>query len=222
MEKELKSCTGILLRADLTGHSHPSLFWQKWADWLNWPCPVRSALKRTPVQDFSSFPIMFYYIISTTYQKLETYFDLHISGLLHSVSSQEEASVILLPSLLAHGCKKTSDCGPNNRPELVFSDKKHGWFLVLPLLGLLPNFCEPLLSLMFLKHSSPHKISYLPSTVIFLIENLMVCYKTLHLCVYLLLTQLSKIHLGSLYTYLKLGEIIYEGVKPGIIEIQKG
>ena len=24
MEKELKSCTGVLLRADLTGHGHPS------------------------------------------------------------------------------------------------------------------------------------------------------------------------------------------------------
>ena len=30
MEKELKSYTGILLRADLTGHGHPPppLFWQ--------------------------------------------------------------------------------------------------------------------------------------------------------------------------------------------------
>ena len=26
MEKELKSCSGILLRADLTGHGHPTLF----------------------------------------------------------------------------------------------------------------------------------------------------------------------------------------------------
>ena len=32
--------------------------------------PVRSALKKTPVQDFNSFFIMFYYIISTTYQKI--------------------------------------------------------------------------------------------------------------------------------------------------------
>ena len=46
MEKELKSCMGVLLRADLTR--------QKLADWLNWLCPVRSALKRTPVQDFDS------------------------------------------------------------------------------------------------------------------------------------------------------------------------
>ena len=69
MEKELKSCTGVLLRADLIGHSgqpsHP--FWQKV---LGLPCPVRSALKRTPVQDFSYFSIMYKYIFSTTYQKI--------------------------------------------------------------------------------------------------------------------------------------------------------
>ena len=41
MEKWLKSCTGILLRAD---RARPSLpLWQKSADWLNWPRPVRSA-----------------------------------------------------------------------------------------------------------------------------------------------------------------------------------
>ena len=32
MEKELKSCTGILLRADLTGHSHPIRFGRKGLD----------------------------------------------------------------------------------------------------------------------------------------------------------------------------------------------
>ena len=32
-------------------------------DVLGWPCPVRSALKRTPTQDFNSFSIMFCYII---------------------------------------------------------------------------------------------------------------------------------------------------------------
>ena len=65
MEKELTSCMGVLLRADLT---HP--FWQKSADWLNWLCPVRSALKRTSVQDFNSFSIMFYCIISITYKEV--------------------------------------------------------------------------------------------------------------------------------------------------------
>ena len=32
MEKELKSCTGVLLSADLTGHGNPSPFCQKWWD----------------------------------------------------------------------------------------------------------------------------------------------------------------------------------------------
>ena len=61
-------------------------FWQKSADWLNWLCPVRSALKRTPMQDFNSFSIMFYYIISITYQKIGDLFCLvHISELSHSL-----------------------------------------------------------------------------------------------------------------------------------------
>jgi hypothetical protein len=30
MEKELKFCTGVLLRADLTMHSHPTLFGRNW------------------------------------------------------------------------------------------------------------------------------------------------------------------------------------------------
>ena len=30
MEKELKSCTGVLLRADLTGRGHPTLFGRNW------------------------------------------------------------------------------------------------------------------------------------------------------------------------------------------------
>ena len=32
MEKELKSCTGVLLRAYLTGYGHPSAFCQKRGD----------------------------------------------------------------------------------------------------------------------------------------------------------------------------------------------
>ena len=62
--------------------SHP--FWQKG---LGWPCPVRSALKRKPMQDFNYFSIMFYYNISTTYQKIGDLFCLvHIYGLSHSVT----------------------------------------------------------------------------------------------------------------------------------------
>ena len=40
------------------------------------------------MQDFNSFSLMFYYIISTTYQKIGDLFcPVHISGLSHSVSS---------------------------------------------------------------------------------------------------------------------------------------
>lgn len=57
------------------------------ADGLGWPCPVRSALKRTPMQDFYHFPMIFYYISSTTYQKIGDLFcPVHISGLSHSVN----------------------------------------------------------------------------------------------------------------------------------------
>ena len=76
MEKELKSCMGVLLRADLTGHGRPSPFAKKGG--MGWPCPVRSALNRTPVPDFDSFSIMFYYIIRTTYQKIGDLFCLVI------------------------------------------------------------------------------------------------------------------------------------------------
>ena len=61
-EKRIK----IFLRADLTG---PGTAIQ--AHLPKRLCPVRSDLKRTPVQDFNSFSVMFYYIISTTYQKIE-------------------------------------------------------------------------------------------------------------------------------------------------------
>ena len=64
--------------------SHP--FWQLLG---GWPCPVSSALKRTPVQDFNSFSMMFYYIITTTYQKIGDLFcPVPISGLSHSVISK--------------------------------------------------------------------------------------------------------------------------------------
>ena len=68
------------------GHRHRTLFGR---NWLNWPCPVRSALKRTHVQDFNSFSIMFYYIISTTCLKIGDLFcPIHIYGLSHSVHSK--------------------------------------------------------------------------------------------------------------------------------------
>ena len=55
------------------------------ADGFGWSYHVRSALRRTPVQDFNSFSIM-YYIISTTYKKIGDLFcPVHIPGLSHSV-----------------------------------------------------------------------------------------------------------------------------------------
>ena len=57
---------------------------------VGWPCPVRSALKRTPVHDFNSFSIIFYYIITTTYQKIEDLFcPVHISGLFQCALSYD-------------------------------------------------------------------------------------------------------------------------------------
>ena len=44
--------------------------WYFWQKGLGWLCPVRSALKRTPLQDLNYFSIMFYNNISTTYQKI--------------------------------------------------------------------------------------------------------------------------------------------------------
>ena len=68
--KRLKSCTGVLLRADLTGHGHPTLFGQ-----------------RIPVRDLNSFFIIFCYIISTKYKKFgNLYCPVHISGISHGVS----------------------------------------------------------------------------------------------------------------------------------------
>ena len=50
------------------------------AEGLGWLCPVMSALKRTPGEDFNHFSIMFCYIISTTYQKIGDLFcPVHIS-----------------------------------------------------------------------------------------------------------------------------------------------
>ena len=66
MGKELKSCTGVLLRADLTGHDHPTHFGRNSLD-------VHALLgqpSKTPVQDFDSFCIMLYYIVNTAYQNI--------------------------------------------------------------------------------------------------------------------------------------------------------
>ena len=62
-----KICTGVVLRTDLTGHSQLANFCKKR---VGWPCPVRSALKRTPIQDFNSFSMIFYHTFSSTYQRI--------------------------------------------------------------------------------------------------------------------------------------------------------
>ena len=61
MEKELKSCIGVLSRADLAGHGQFSQsvdFCQK--GWDGYALAIRPALKRMPVQDFNYFLIMLY------------------------------------------------------------------------------------------------------------------------------------------------------------------
>ena len=73
----------------LANGARPShLFWQKSTDCPNLPCPVRSALKRTHMQDFNSFSIMFNYLICTKYKKFgDLFYPVYISGLSHSVFS---------------------------------------------------------------------------------------------------------------------------------------
>ena len=81
MERELKSCTSVPLRADLTGHGQLTRFGRKgWdghallryftAGLIYVDFAYVSALKRTTGQDFNYFSIVIYYIISTKYQKV--------------------------------------------------------------------------------------------------------------------------------------------------------
>ena len=67
MEKELKSCTGVLLRADLTGHgqfSQSANFCQKgWEGRVLLGQPSKGRPWRISI-------IFLRYIISTTYQKI--------------------------------------------------------------------------------------------------------------------------------------------------------
>ena len=73
MGKEFKSCTGVLLRADLIGHGHPTRFGRKG---LNGHALLGQPSKGHPCRISTFFSTMFYYIISTTHKKLETYFSL--------------------------------------------------------------------------------------------------------------------------------------------------
>ena len=63
-------CTGVLLRADITGHSQISQFTPKK---VGWPCSVRSSIKRT------GFQVFFHNVILCTFvaphvKELKTYF----------------------------------------------------------------------------------------------------------------------------------------------------
>ena len=76
MEKELKSCTGVLLRADLTGHGHSSPFCQNGWDGR---ALLGQPSKGHPCRILILFPYCsMYYIISTTYKKIGDLFCLVI------------------------------------------------------------------------------------------------------------------------------------------------
>ena len=125
MGRELKSCTGVLLRADLTGHSHPTLFGRNWPIGGIGHALLGQPSKRTPVQDFNSFSIMFYYNISTTYQKIgDLFFPVHICGHSHIVNISICQTQVLkttvchdgpwtftqwMPNLLSHLFTNSSD-----------------------------------------------------------------------------------------------------------------
>ena len=88
MEKELKS-----------GHSHPTLFGR---NWLNGR--ISHALLVSPQKDHrASFSIIFYYIISTTYQKIgDLFYSVFISGLLHSVEWVDTLNEAWIMELTIH------------------------------------------------------------------------------------------------------------------------
>ena len=65
-----------------------------WQKWLGWPCPVRSALKRTTVKGFIFFPKMFYYVISTTYKNIGDIFCcVHLCWFSNSVGKIHQKSI---------------------------------------------------------------------------------------------------------------------------------
>ena len=110
MKKELKSCTGVLLKADLTGHGHTTCFGRKGLD--------GHALLGQPSKGYPGrifFPIMFYYIINTTYQNIGDLFcPVHISGPSHSVKARKlNINVSLVMEFL-----KIQDFGPKIQKNL--------------------------------------------------------------------------------------------------------
>ena len=82
MKNDFESCTGVLLMADQTGPSHPTLFGRKG---LDGHALLGKPSKKTPMQDFF---IMFYYIICTKNQKIGDLFcPIIISRLLHCATA---------------------------------------------------------------------------------------------------------------------------------------
>ena len=73
MEKELKSCTGVLLRADLTGHGHSSPFCQNGWDGR---ALLGQPSKGHPCRILILFPYCSTISLAPHIKKLETYFAL--------------------------------------------------------------------------------------------------------------------------------------------------
>ena len=73
MEKELKSCTGVLLRADLTGHGHSSPFCQNGWDGR---ALLGQPSKGHPCRILILFPYCSTTSLAPHIKKLETYFAL--------------------------------------------------------------------------------------------------------------------------------------------------
>ena len=75
MEKELKSCMGVLLRADLTGHGHSSPFCQNGWDGR---ALLGQPSKGHPCRILILFPYCSTISLAPHIKKLETYFALFI------------------------------------------------------------------------------------------------------------------------------------------------
>ena len=94
----------------------------KLAQRLGWPCPVRSALKSTPMQYFNHFSIIFYYIISTTYQKIGDLFcPVHISGISYSVTRKSQMLPYYIHNIYRLPSGKNFFCSSNLMLILHFS-----------------------------------------------------------------------------------------------------
>ena len=100
MEKELKSCTDVLLRADLTGHSRTSLSARK-----DGRAMLGQPSKGHPCKILIS--IMFYYTISNIHQKIgDIFWPVYICGLSHSVTNKSFEHIQKLEFPFAFRCSR--------------------------------------------------------------------------------------------------------------------